>query len=286
MLDYRMLTFVRLCETMNYRRTAELLNMTQPAVTQHIKHLERTYGCRLFTYDERRLQKTDQGELLERYARSALYSQQQLRAKLAFHTPIPLRIGATKTIGAFVLPPMAARYIAGGGMLSVTVDNTDHLLRMLGDGALDFALIEGFFDKHRWGHMLLRQEPFVGLCAQSHPFAGRQIALEEAMTQPLLVREEGSGTRAILEQLLLAHGYHLDHFSRIHSVNDTALLKSLTASGAGITFAYRALMTQDDGLSAFSLQGENVLRAFHYVFLPDTEASERIRAFEGHSPSV
>ena len=65
MLDHRIDTFLTLCDTMNYRETAELLHITQPAVTQHIQFLEREYCCRLFTYENRHLTKTPSAELLE-----------------------------------------------------------------------------------------------------------------------------------------------------------------------------------------------------------------------------
>ena len=64
MLDYRIDTFMVLCREMNYRKTAEILRMTQPGVTQHIHFLENHYGVRLFTYDGRRLTRTKHAEAL------------------------------------------------------------------------------------------------------------------------------------------------------------------------------------------------------------------------------
>ena len=58
MLDYRMGTFLALCETLSYHKAAQQLHISQPAVTQHIQFLEREYGCKLFTYENRSLQKT------------------------------------------------------------------------------------------------------------------------------------------------------------------------------------------------------------------------------------
>lgn len=54
MLNYKLSTFLELCETKNYTKTAEKLHMTQPAVTQHIKYLEQYYGTKLFYYDEKK----------------------------------------------------------------------------------------------------------------------------------------------------------------------------------------------------------------------------------------
>ena len=67
MLDHRILTFITLYKEMNYRKTAQLLNMTQPGVTQHIHHLEEFYGVKLFSYTGRQLTRTRQAELLKRH---------------------------------------------------------------------------------------------------------------------------------------------------------------------------------------------------------------------------
>ena len=78
MLDYRIKTFLTLCETMNYRQTAELLHITQPAVTQQIQWLEKYYGCSLFSYEGRRLRKTSKAVLLEKTARIMSYQEKEL----------------------------------------------------------------------------------------------------------------------------------------------------------------------------------------------------------------
>ena len=72
MLDYRIYTFLTLYEEMNYRRTAELLNMTQPGVTQHIQFLERHYGTKLFIYESKTLSRTRGADVLKRHIKRIL----------------------------------------------------------------------------------------------------------------------------------------------------------------------------------------------------------------------
>ena len=74
MLDFRLHTFLTLCETMNYTRAAERLCITQPAVSQHIHFLEAHYGCRLFTYQNKTLRLTPAGETLCGLAHSLAYN--------------------------------------------------------------------------------------------------------------------------------------------------------------------------------------------------------------------
>ena len=101
MLDRRVETFLKLCETMSYRAAAEQLHITQPAVTQHIHALEQHYGCELFRYAGRSLSRTRDAELLERTFRAMLYQEKRLRAELARPQAAPFNIGVTKELYIF-----------------------------------------------------------------------------------------------------------------------------------------------------------------------------------------
>ena len=132
MTDFRLETFVCLCETMNYRAAAEKLNITQPAVSQHIRALEQHYKCRLFIYDRRKLSMTPQAKLLLRHAQTVLRQEQKLLEALTAAPARTLRIGATKTIGEYVIAEQVSRFLQQpANRISVNVDNTRHLLRLL-----------------------------------------------------------------------------------------------------------------------------------------------------------
>jgi DNA-binding transcriptional LysR family regulator len=152
MLDHRIETFLTLCEVMNYREAADRLHITQPAVTQHIHYLEREYGCRLFSYANRRLVKTEAAATLEEYARAMRVHEETVKKKLLNQGIHELKIGATKTIGDYFINEYVQRYLQNkDNALTLIVDNTEHLLHLLEDNQLDFAVIEGYFDKKRFG---------------------------------------------------------------------------------------------------------------------------------------
>lgn len=282
MIDQRLLTFLTLCDTLHYRAAAERLHITQPAVTQHVKALEAEYGCRLFSYENRALSLTDGGALLRRYAQEACFRERELREKLALPQEPILRIGATKTIGAYVLSSLLAPFLAEPAhRAEVVVDNTTALLEALDRNALDFALIEGFFDQTAYACRLFRRESFLGICAKGHPFAGRDVPLEDIFTETLLLREQGSGTRAILEQVLQAHNASCSQFARTVCVSDFSLLASLTAAGSGISFVYQAVAAHYPELRTFTLQNHSIVREFNYVYLKNTGAPLKIDYFLG-----
>lgn len=277
MTDYRITTFVKLCETMNYRVTAEQLNITQPAVTQHIHYIEQYYHCKLFAYSGKKLSRTKEADLLLEYARSALYNEQELLQKIQAAGLPELRIGATKTIGEFILKDKIQKLVQSyPGNFTFIIDNTERLLGCLNQNELNFILLEGFFDKTKYGHTLFRSEPFVGICAASHPFAGQSIALSELFNETILIREPGSGTRAILEQFLFERNYLLSSFKRQVCISDFNLIKELAAAGEGISFVYESVVEKKDPLSTFTIQNCPIVRELNYIYLKNTKADQLI----------
>lgn len=282
MIDYRIQTFLTLYREMNYRKTAELLGMTQPGVTQHIHFLEKAYGTRLFSYDGKALTRTRSADLLKMSMERILAEEQALTQQFQSNDEFLLKIGATKTIGEYVILPTAEAFLRKpNNRLELVVDNTAVLLELLSEGRLDLALIEGSFDKNRYGSHLYKTERFVGICAAHHPFAGKAVSLERIFRETLFLREEGSGTRGILEQLLRDANFSLDSFSRVMTVNNFAAIRRFVASGLGITFAYRPISQGDSRLAAFEIQGITVIREFNYVYLNRHIAEKTIRRFEG-----
>lgn len=281
MLDYRMETFVILCKTMNYRMAAEALNITQPAVTQHIQYLEDYYGCKLFSYDKRKLSMTPQAEILLRYVQTQNYQERKLVDKIKEKKGYHFSIGTTKTIGEYVIADQVKRFLEEpGNIVSVETDNTIHILELLNQGKLDFALIEGFFDQSTYAHKLYQVEPYVGFCSRKHPFAGKEVSLSDFLQETIIVREEGSGTRSILEKMLQINNVALADFKRVISIGSLNLLENLVAENTGVTFAYRVAGKQNARLAEFSVEGLQVEREFNYVFLPDTDAEKAVEIFD------
>ena len=280
MLDYRIDTFLTLCECMNYRKTAEILHISQPAVTQQIHYLENQYGQKLFEYENRRLVKTEAAAVLEKYARAAKLQEKDLREKLENKPIHSLRIGATKTIGDYYLKGHIRRYLTSpDNALTLLVDNTERLLRLLEENALDFAVVEGFFDKTRFDNILLRREPFVGICRRDHPFAGREVTMEELLQETIIHREDGSGTRAILEQELRGYNESLQRFQRRICISSFNIILDLVKQGFGVSFVYNILADSDPELAKFSIRGESVVRELNVVYLKYADMNEKIKLF-------
>ena len=280
MLDYRVLTFLTLYDEMNYRRTAEKLNMTQPGVTQHIHYLENYYGVKLFEYDGRTLSKTKQAEQLKRHFESVRAEEISLKEDFVQADRLHLRVGATKTIGEFVIVPEVRKFLLHGNhCLDLVVDNTENLLTMLSRGELDFAVIEGVFDKERYPHHLFKKERFVGICGRHHPFAGQTVSLAEIFREGLIVRERGSGTRRLLEQAIADRGYSLDSFYSCSSISNFSVICELVAKNSAITFAYEPIANSRDDLATITVDGMKIQGEFNFVYTNEKVAKSKIELF-------
>ena len=285
MLDYRIETFLALCDTMNYGRAAEATHVTQPAVTRHIQHLEDYYGCKLFNYEHRELALTPEGEKLLRYARSVAYQERKLVESLAPEQGLHLRIGATRTVGDYAIGPHVARFLeAPENSVEVSVSNTRHLLGRIEKGKIDFAVIEGMFDRTRYASQLYSEEPFVGLCSKGHRFAGKTVGLDEAFGECLVLREQGSGTRNILEQALSQTSHGVEEFARIVTVSSFPLMGQIMRTLGAITFGYKVLCRPDSPFATFDIDGWDIVREFNYVFLDNDEARAVVGAFDAVRP--
>ena len=249
MLDFRIDTFLEVCRLMNYTRAAEQLNLTQPAVSQHIRWLEDRYGTPLFRYAHKQLMLTPAGELLRTAVTTVQHDDGQLKRQMQ-HTlrpPRDLRFGATPTVATYLLPqPLAAyRRRFPEANLFLQVDNTQVLCQALDRGALDFAIVEGYVHKGDYDTLLYRSEPFLAVCAAHYPLSGQPRRLTDLLEEPLLVREPGSGNREIISRSLNRSNLSLSDFRILLEVGDMNVLKQLLLLGCGIAFLYRAAVAED-----------------------------------------
>lgn len=192
-----------------------------------------------------------------------------------------VRIGATKTIGEFVIDEKLGEYLKNPhNNLLIDIDNTVRLLKRLKRREIDFALIEGFFDGKEFASKIYKEEDFIGVCSKEHPFANKTVPLEETFSQTLFIREKGSGTRTILEQLLSEHNYTTEHFKRSICVSNFGLMSKMISQNIGITFAYKAFLKSNDNLSPFYINGYKVVRNFKFVYLDTPDSANTIKQFE------
>lgn len=278
-MDARYETFLTLYKLMNYRKTAEAMHLTQPAVTRQIQSLEAEFGTRLFLYDRHKLSRTPAADVLGDYIISLRQNYAHLQKDMRSETRRTIRVGATKTIGDYVIPEAVQHYLSDESHnLSLEINNTEILLQKLKESELDFAIVEGIFDKNRYASRLLKLEEFTGICKKDHRFAGQVVSLEEVFAENLIVREKGSGTRNLLERELFKNGYRVEQFRRCTEISSFQVITRLVSEGTAVSFVYRAVVEKRPDIATFQVSGFERLHEFNVVWLKHTvipKAGER-----------
>lgn len=278
MLDPKLRTFLLLAQDPNTTRCAEKLHLTQPAVSQHIKALEAAYGVKLFVKEGRRLALTEEGRRLARLCRRLATMDAQIAREMRRPPRPAMRFGATLSIADGLMPAMLPALVERFPQVQFHMmqQNTHQLLDQLEDGLLDFALIEGNFDRSRYAYRPFYVSRFVGLCRPGSPFAAFR-RLEDTLGAPLILRESGSGTRDIFEGECRSHNLSVEDYAELCEIGHLPTLLGLVAAGEGITFAYEAAARSllDRGLvQVMELEDLKLKRPFHFVSLPDSPQAE------------
>src|SRR5690606_35689384 len=163
-----------------------------------IKFLENKYNCKLFYYENKKLELTKEGQLLREFIIRIEADSKHFNMNLKdIHTSTDLIIfGATKSVGEYIMPNILTKLIKNNPRLNIhmEVNNTQVLLEKLWKGEINFAIVEGIFDKSKYHSILFSQEKFIPICAPNSKFANREVKFSELLNSPLVIREKGSGT--------------------------------------------------------------------------------------------
>ncbi|MCI3028394.1 LysR family transcriptional regulator [Desemzia sp. C1] len=273
MLDYRYRTFLTLTEEMNYTTTAKRLHITQPAVTQHIQSLQQELGVELIHYEKRKLSLTAKGKKLQKdlylLQREIAKVQEQLTSTVEHNT---LVFGASLTIGEYMMPGLIESYLNQypAHDISMVTDNTQHLIELMEHGKIDFAFVEGEFNQSVFEFQKIVEEPFIAVCSEKSSLWKQEQSINDLFSTPLLVREEGSGSRLIFETAIKSKGIHLDSFSKVMMIGSIGATKKLVEKNLGISFIYQRAVEEELNkgiLKKIPLSDFNVIHPFYLIYL-------------------
>lgn len=249
MFDYRLETFICVCKHLNYTKASEELNITQPAVSQHIHSLEDSYKVKLFTYDKKRLQLTQEGILLLNAATTMKHDDIHLREKLlqVKNYKNELTFGSTFSVCEYILPQHIANYLLNNPDTNVkmVVANTKQLIERINLGEIDFALIEGNFSKSEFDSLLYSKENYIAVCGNDYKFKNDVTSFEDLINEKIILREEGSGTRDIINKFAQEKNIEIDDFVNYIEIGNINTIKYLVKHNLGISFLYEATVKEE-----------------------------------------
>lgn len=230
-------TFVATAEHKKMSEAAKHLYVSQPTISQIISDLEKEYDTVLFERHSKELRITPAGELLLENAKQIIAIHENLEQNMKMiSSKRPLRIGATLTVGTNIM----AKIVKGLEDLHpdidcfVHVNNTEHIEEMLLHNELDIALVEGIIEHNEIITTPAFDDNLCIICSKDHPLADKEIVTPEDLhNQQFILREKGSGTRAIFERLMKSH--HIPYKVKWES-NSTPAITDAVAYNLGMGF--------------------------------------------------
>ncbi|GAB5097834.1 LysR family transcriptional regulator [Caballeronia sp. HLA56] len=273
---------------------AQRLHVSQPAVTREIRELEERLGVTLFDRLPRGVALTQAGKTLQEYAtRIFALSEAAERelTELAGLTAGQLLIGASATVGVYLVPAVIARFnvLFPKVTVELTVANTEQVEQGLLAHAFGLGFIEDPYDAAVFDANVIGADEIIAVAAVGHPLAKRRFAARELADKAVILRELGSGTRAAVEEAYKRAGLSM---TPLMSVSHTEAIKRMLLSGQAIAYV-SSLSVADEiargDLVRLKVMGVDIKRSLHVVWLkgrsfaPSTEAF--VKLFDEQFPA-
>jgi DNA-binding transcriptional LysR family regulator len=270
--NFRLKVFRTVAEHLNFRKAAEHLFLTQPAVTLQVKALEEDLGIRLFDRAANRISLTPQGSLLLEYAKkiAALVSQAEQElgggdGKVSGE----LSLGVSTTIAQYLFPRLLRAFLDENPRVKFSLHsgNTGEIVQLLLESKLAIGLIEGPARDHGIRTEAFMQDELVLITPPA--FESVRLSRGQFVASRLLMREHGSGSRHVVEMALENAGFKLKSFKNVMNLDSTEAIKSAVEVGLGIGFVSRWAISKELELGALKVAevaGLSVMRHFSLIW--------------------
>jgi aminoethylphosphonate catabolism LysR family transcriptional regulator len=269
----------------SFTAAAQELSITQPAVTIHIRELERYYGVRLFDRGGRRVRLTDVGQTLLEYAQRIFALAEE--AEHALENAGQLRAGrlcilGSLTVGAYYLPPVINLFKERFPEIRValSVENSQRVIERIAGLHEDVGFLSGPVRDERLLVRPFLEDELVLIIPARHAWATRRsISLHELGGQPLILREPGSATRALLEDRLRQAGIR----PRVSmELGSNEAIKRAVEMGMGVSVLSGAIVKREEAaglLRVIRIREKGLSRQFEIIIHRERQRSRLIGAF-------
>ena len=288
MEDHKLKVFCTVAETKSFSKTSEIIHLTQPAVSLQIQALEELYETKLFDRSSSTVTLTPSGEILYRFSKDILALYAELSKEIGKITGLikgSITIGASTTIGSYVLPNVIVDFKKTHPKIKVNVliGNTKRVVDLLNSGVVDLGLVEGETARHK-----VKMEPVIVdelsiIIPPFHQWAKKKVvSILEITKEPFIIREEGSGTRQMIEKYLLSHGINVSDMRIALVIGGTESIKAAVESGMGISIVSKWAARKEvkyGTLKMINIKEEKMLRNFSLITQKNAVLSHAVDEF-------
>ena len=285
MLDTRLTSLLAVHETGSFTRAADRLNLSQPAVSQHIRQLEKELNVHLFERVRGTLRLTREGDIVVKYARRMQALTINMEEDLATErTQVKsLTVGITHTAESSAIAEALARYVTlrEGMSVKLITGSVSDLFEALKNYELDLAVVEGSVSDERFRSVMLDTDYLVLAVAPEHPLARRNlVTVAELKREKLILRLPDSGTRSLFISALETHNMHLNDFNVVLEIDNIATIKDLIRRGFGVSVLARSACMDElskGKIVALPIENLTMMREVNLVYSRDFDHPELLR---------
>lgn len=288
-MDLRQLEiFVKVAELKSFSKAAQALRLTQPTVSEHIRTLEQELGVRLLDRLGRGAEATRAGQLLLSHATRMLQLQREtLQAMDSFQGRLAgdLHVAASTIPGEYVLPSLIGRFKEKFPdiVISLLIGDSRAAVDWVIDGRAEVAVVGAKLPHRGIEYRELMPDELVVVVPVAHPWHGKkEIGLADLRAEAMLLREQGSGTRAAFESALAQAGQDLSAFRIVGEMGSTQAIKQAVKAGVGVSVISRRAVDEEcrSGLVwCLKIRDLKITRAFHVATHRDRSRSPLAEAF-------
>ena len=277
-MDFRQLeTFIEVANLKSFSRAAEKLYITQPTVTNHIQNLEKELGPLLINRSGKNISLTEAGSLLYEYAINIINTCEMAKFDLASYKGRiqgHINIYSSSVPRKHILPNIMVSFLKKYPDVTFTISDSDskNVINSIINGDTDFGIVGAKYPNNNLDYIELMEDRLLIITPNNSQFSKSNysyLTLKEIINQKILLREEGSGTRSLLEYKLGELNMKIDDFKIIAYVEDTETIKQLVHLGAGISFISEKALIDDiklDKYKVFYLDEVDLNRRFYFVY--------------------
>lgn len=269
---------------LSHSRAAKELYLSQPAVSMQIKQLEQSVGLSLFDQVGKQMHLTEAGHEMLHYTRSIAQQLEEMDAMLSEMKGLEygrLNISAVSTASYFIAQ-LLAKFIQKHPKIKVSLNvaNRDSVIKLLADNSADLAIMGQPPEGADTLSQPFMQNPLVVIAALNHPLAEvRNIKPSQLAQETFLLREQGSGTRGVVERYFASH--HLKLPTHMEMDTNEAIKQSVQAGmGLGIISMHCIeLELEIKRLQILDVEHFPIMRHWHVVHRKNKRLSTAANAF-------
>lgn len=250
MINEKLKTLIALDKVKSYTKAAQICNLTQPAITQHIKALEDQYNIQIFQRVKGKLITTQDGKILIKNAKRLLAMNKNIDKELFLSKTNhrKLDIGITPTASYYLIPEILNlfREKHPNILFNFHTDTVENITERLKYLELDFAIVDGGISHPTFTSIKLVKDEIILIAPADHPFTKlNEITWDMLKNEKLILRHKTAHTRRTVENILLNNGDSIDNYEVILELDNTSLIRHLVRDGHGLSFTSKSICLED-----------------------------------------